>query len=124
VKSLAKTDRKSDRTPRLDRHIVCFHAKQHSSTTAAVKHGGRPNGPRRKRKCPEEPRPRIVRPIRRSVESFGLPWPLRAIPNVLPYWPGANPLVHSFARSREPVAGLSTHRAHPPQPGPPQLGRR
>jgi hypothetical protein len=44
VKSLAKTDRKSDRTPRLDRHIVCFHAKQHSSDAAAVKHGGRSTG--------------------------------------------------------------------------------
>lgn len=120
VKSLAKTDRKSDRSTRLDRHVVFFHAMQHSSITAAVKVQRTVwalDRPRRKRKCPEEPRPRIVRPIRRSVESFGLPWPLRARHNVLPYRPSANPLIHSFARSREPVAGLSTFRAHLPQPG-------
>jgi len=43
VEPSAKTDRKSDRTPRLDRHVVFFHAKQLSSITATVKHGGRPS---------------------------------------------------------------------------------
>lgn len=47
-------------------------------------------------KRPKEPRFRIVRPIRESVESFGCPWPLRAETTLGQGRLAAKNLIHEF----------------------------
>ena len=53
-------------------------------------------------KRPKEPRVRIVRPIRESVESFGSPWPLRAGITLRGAPAPANRLIHEVYRIAKP----------------------
>jgi hypothetical protein len=76
------------------------------------------------RKRPKEPRARIVRPIRESVESFGSPWPLRAGITLRRGACSANGLIHHLARSRAPRWASSTGCAPSPVAADPPVDRK
>ena len=74
------------------------------------------DGRARETERPEEPRPRIVRPIRESAESFGISWPLRAGPNLGRAGGGANPLIHVSRKTRAAIRRAVHGPPTPPRP--------
>ena len=75
----------------------------------SVRHGMGALGWKRRR--PEEPRLRIVRPVRESVDSFGCSWPLRARRTLGRGRGRANRFVHLWGGSRR-LAGAVTQALH------------